>query len=367
MESLVRRRFPALALAAAGMAFVAPAEADEPSFYKGYDYGVQALYNPFYGVVNRGWDTLQLRSQRGVQVSYKDTRNIFRNLADPFTAIRYDGENGWGTWLTTEIFPLSYGKNTARWVPNYSLHLLGGGETFAWMREWFLAHDAPEIAAWAFSAAALMTAALINESLENMGVVGYNTDALADIYVFDIGGIVLYSFAAVRRFFSETLVIADWSLQPAITYPTGELHNVGNYYALKVPVPFVPRLKLFAYGGVATLGGVSVKLDREHSLSVAAGGRISTFENTGGSALTSNIVRFAPSAGIFLDRNESLLASVQVSDIHDYFFSANLYPNAFLHTEPGIGAWTAVGKDGRWLAGVSFTGFIGLGIGLGTR
>jgi hypothetical protein len=336
-------------------------------FYKGYDYGVQSLYSPIYAMLNRGYDALQLRPDRTMAVSMTDTRNVIENLADPFPAIRYYGEDGWGSFLKTEIFPLSYGRTTARWLPNLGLHLLGGGQTFAWMREWFLARDAPDVAATIFAGAALLTGAIVNESIENKGVVGYNTDAIADIYVFDIGGIVLFSFEAVRKFFSKTLVLSDWSLQPALTFPSGHLHNVGNYYSLKVPLPFIDRLKLFVYGGMATMGGLSLKVDRELYISAAAGGRISSFENAGGIQRVENVVQFRPSGALFLDRNESLLAMVQVSNIVDYFFTANVYPNAFFHTEPGLGTWTAVGKDGRWLAGLSFTHAFGLGFGLGTR
>lgn len=337
------------------------------AFYKGYDYGVQALYSPVYGILNRGYDALQLRADRAMAVSMTDTKNVLDNLADPFPAIRYYGSDGWGSFLKTEIFPLSYGSSTARWIPNLGLHLIGGGQTFAWMREWFLAREAPEIAASIFAGAALMAAALVNESIENKGVVGYNTDAIADIYVFDLGGIALFSIPAVRRFFSETISLSDWSLQPAITYPTGALHNVGNYYAAKVPLPFTKRLRLFAYGGLATMAGLSLKVDRELSLSVGAGGRVGSFENSGGAARLENVVRFRSAGGVFLDRNESLLASVQLADVSDYFFSANMYPNALFHTEPGLGAWTAIGKDGRWLAGLSFTHAFGLGVAVGTR
>lgn len=348
----------------------AVAHAEPPSeryFYKGYDYGTQSLYSPIYAMVNRGFDTLQLRPNRTMLVSSTDARNVIDNVTDPFPAIRYDGESGWGTFLETEIFPLSYGTNTARWVPNVTLHLLGGGQTYAWMREWFLAHEAPEPVATIFSIASLFTAALINESIENKGVVGFNTDAIADLYVFDVGGVILFSFEGVRRFFSKTLVLSDWSLQPAITFPRGYLHNVGSYYSLKVPLPLVDRLRLFVYGGMATMGGLSYKLDDEYSISAAAGGRISSFENAGGGGRVENVVQVRPTGALFLDRNESLLAMVQVSDIVDYFFTANVYPNAFFQTEPGLGTWTAIGKDGRWLAGLSFTHAFGVGFGLGTR
>jgi hypothetical protein len=338
---------------------------EERAFYKHYDYGSQSVQTPISALLNRSFDNLQLRNgRRGMQVSAADTQNVLENLASPFDAIERTGE-GWKTFLTTEALPLSFGKNSARWIPNYGLHLLGGGQTFAWVREWFLDHDAPEPLATAFAAATLLTGALVNESIENKGVRGANTDAIADIYLFDLGGILLFSVPAVRRFFSKTLILSDWSLQPAITFPDGHLHNVGNYYSLKVPL--YDRFRLFVYGGVSTLGGLSVRLGDGYSISAAGGVRGDRFENIGGATILSNIVRFKPSGALFLDRNESLLAVVQVSDVPDYFISANMYPNAFFRTDPGLGAWTAIGKDGGWTVGVSFTRALGLGFGLGTR
>jgi hypothetical protein len=106
-----------------------------------------------------------------------------------------------------------------------------------------------------FSAVTLMASAFVNESLENKGFVGFNTDCIADIWVFDIGGMILFSFDWPNRFFSHTIVIADWSLQPSFTLPNGELHNVGNYFAAKWALPFYRRLSLFAWYGEATTAG----------------------------------------------------------------------------------------------------------------
>jgi hypothetical protein len=345
------------------------ADEEEPRryFYKNLPYGSQTLFNPIYAMLNRGFDVLQLRKDRNIgQVKSLDVKNIGGNLADPFSAIEGTGE-GWSTFLTSEVFPLSYGQQTARWVPNYTLHLLGGGVTYAEMREWFLDHDAPLPAATAFSAAALLTGAIVNESLENKGVVGFNTDAIADIYIFDIAGMVLFSFERVRRFFTSTLIMSEWSLQPTLTFPRADLHNVGNYYSLKYPLPFYERLRLFAYGGFSTLGGLSFKIDREYSISGAAGVKVGSFDNIGGPYILQNVIGFQPSGAIFLDRNESLLAFVQVSDVFDYTFTANVYPNSFFVTEPGVGTWTAIGRDGRWIAGLSFTRTLSLGFGMGTR
>lgn len=368
-----RRSLFVLALLAASLGSSSSARADEERprayFYKDLPYGSQTLFNPIYAIVNRGYDAFQLRTDKTFgQIKSSDVENVWENFSDPFPAIAATEPHGWSTFLTREVFPLSFGQHTARWVPNYTLHLLGGGQSYAAMREWFIAREAPPLLASFASAAAIYAAAFVNEAVENKGVQhGFNTDAIADLWIFDLGGIVLFSFEAVRRFASETVTISDWSLQPAITYPHGDLHNVGSYYSLKIPLPLQDRVKLFAYGGYETLGGLSVKLDRELTLSAAGGVRISTFENAGGSRVVDTYILLRPAGGLFLDRNESLLASLRASNITDYTVSLNVYPNAFFRTSPGLGGFTAVGTDGKWVAGVSFTGGFGVGFGLGTR
>jgi hypothetical protein len=74
-------------------------------------------------------------------------------------------------------------------------------------------------------------------------------------------------------------------------------------------------------------------------------------------------VVFTPTAAAFLDRNESLLASVQVTDIDDYFVSVNLYPHAVFTRGPAAGMWTVIDKRGRPAVGVSFSSLLGVGVG----
>jgi hypothetical protein len=351
----------------------AAARADEDGrpksyFYRDLNYGSQSLDNPIYSTINTAFDTLQVRSDRSFfQVKLSDARNVVENFFAPFPPIRRDAPNGWRTFASQELLPLDWTQTGARWVPNYSLHLLGGGMSYADTREWFIAHDAPAAAATVFSIVLSYTGGLINESLENKGVRGDNTDCIADLWVFDLVGIVLFSFEDVRRFFSETVRLLDWSLQPTITYPHGDLQNVGAYYALKVPLPFQDRVRFFAYGGYQTLGGVSVRVGYDLSVSAAAGVRVSALENAGGAAYVHNYVVFRPAGAVFLDRNDSLLLSIHVADVTDYTVQINMYPNAFVTTDPGLGAWTAIGQDGRWMAGISFAHGLGVGPGFGTR
>jgi hypothetical protein len=329
-------------------------------FYHPYDYGTQSLYNPLWVFVNRGYDVLQdhTASANIFAVDYQENgANVLHNLAHPFSEI---SQAGWGTFLTEEVFPLSFGAQTARWVPNYALHLIGGGATYRGLREWFDDHGAP--LPRAFSAATLMAAAFINETLENKKIHGRNTDAIADLYIFDIGGIILFSFDAVNRFFSEKVIIADWSLQPAFTARRGELRNEGNYFAARWALPFYPRLRLFSYFGEATAGGLSVRISDGYSISAAAGGAVVRLVNTSTHAVES-VVDFAPTAGVFLDRNESLLASLQVTNAEDRFIHLNVYPHAVVARGPAMGLWTIADKRGRLALGISLSQLLGMGAG----
>jgi hypothetical protein len=329
-------------------------------FYFGQDYGTQAMYGPLWVFLNRGFDVLQdhIAPRQIFSFDYRtNTGNVLHNVAHPFAAISNDG---WGTFLKEEIFPLSYTSTTARWTPNYSLHLIGGGITYRGLRGWFEDHHAPAPRVWA--AATVMASALVNESLENHGVVGFNTDCLADLYVFDIGGIILFSFDAPSWFFSHEVVIADWSLQPSFTAPNGELHNVGNYFSAKWALPFYKRLSLFSWFGEATTAGLSFKVDDEYAISAAAGGAAVHLKNESTNTVA-NTVTFVPTAAVFLDRNNSLLASLQVTDTDDYFIHLNVYPHAFTARGPAIGGWVVVDRHARAAAGLAIGRPFGLGAG----
>lgn len=357
---------PAL-VCAISISLPAKASADDdggssrPYFYKGYEYGSQALYGPLWVLLNRGFDVLQDRAgSRSLfdQEYHHNGENVGRNIVNPFPAI---AARGWGRFLREEIFPLSWTAGTARWVPNYSLHLIGGGMTYTELAEWYKANGIP--APRAFSAATLMSAAFLNETLENKGVVGWNTDAIADIYFFDIGGIILFSFDWPNRFFSRYVLLADWSMQPAFTYPTLELHNQGNYYSVKWPIPMLPALRLFMYMGLGTLFGLSYKFNSEYSIS-AGGGSMASRLIPSSHTNADNNVQFASMGGIFIDRNDSLLASLKVTNVQDYFINANIYPNAF--AVPQVGMWSVIDRQGHFIVGLSFTHTMGVGMGMGS-
>jgi hypothetical protein len=245
-------------------------------------------------------------------------------------------------------------------MPNYSLHLLGGGITYTGLREWFEDYGVP--APRVFAAGVLMASAFVNESLENRGVVGFNTDCIADLWFFDIGGIILFSFDFPNWFFSHEVILADWSLQPSFTAPNGELHNVGNYFIAKWALPFYQRLSLFSWFGEATTFGLSFALTDEYALSAAYGGAAIHLVNSATHSVQNNVV-FTPTAAMFLDRGNSLLASVQVTDTDDYFVHVNVYPHTFGPRGPSVGFWGVADRHGHVAGGFALGRPIGIGEG----
>ncbi len=339
-------------------------DADGPYFYKGHDYGSQALYGPLYVYLNRGFDVLQLRATgRDVRtVVYRgDFANVVDNLRHPIRAIEETG----GAWrfLRQEVFPFSYTIDTARWGPNYFLHLIGGGQTYRALWEWYDANGVPAPAL--FSMLTTFAAQLTNETLENKGVKGPNTDAIADLYIFDVGGILLFSLPSVARFFSRTIVVSDWSLQPTFRVPSTEIHNQGNYYAMRWALPFYERLRLFGYFGFSNMGGLSFNVKDGYAVTLAGGGKIDAFYNKNyGTNLNQaeNVIRNEPAAAVFVDRNESLLASLEVANVADYFIHLNVYPGAIEKVNPGVGGFVAVARDGRVMGGVCLARPFGFGL-----
>ena len=97
-----------------------------------------------------------------------------------------------------------------QWAPNYQQHLIGCGMLYTAMKEWYEDKNFP--VPWLFSSVTLMTQHLLNETMETGPYEGWSVDEISDIYIFDLGGIILFSFDNVNEFFHDKLNLADWSL-----------------------------------------------------------------------------------------------------------------------------------------------------------
>lgn len=98
--------------------------------------------------------------------------------------------------------------------------------------------------------------------------------------------------------------------------------------------------------------GLSYKIDQERTISMGGGfiGReLVDIDNE------KNIktVKLAWSTGIFYDKNNSLLASLKISDHIDYQAVINIYPGIIKLGKFSPGLWTALDKTGKYMFGIS--------------
>ena len=324
--------------------------AQESYFYKGYNYGSEAEYNPVNLILNGSFDIIQLQghSRNVFKFPYGEgARNVLRNLGNPFPAIKKDG---WNNFLSNEIFPIDFAKKGAQWWPNYQLHLIGGGMTFVAMKEWYEKHNFPDPELFSLSTMAVYH--LLNEFVENGSYQGENVDPIPDIYVFDIGGIVLFNFKSIDKFFSKTLNLADWSLQPSFLVNNHTLQNNGQYFSFKWKLPFLKHWDLFYYCGMNGLIGLSYKKKDGEAFSAGAGLRAKNLV-TLDESVGKKTIETTWNVGFFYDINNSLMSSLFVSGLTDYRIDLNLYPGIIKIGQFSPGLWCVDKDDGHLMFGIS--------------
>jgi hypothetical protein len=333
--------------------------AQQRYFYKGRNFGSEALYNPIYLLLNGGYDILQLQGHDRNIFNFNyaaGVKNVFKNLGDPFGVIKRTGTKN---FFYNELFPIDFARKGAQWWPNYQLHLIGGGMTYTAAKEWYEENKFP-IPAF-FSVLTMASYHLLNEVVENGNYAGDNVDPVADIYFFDIGGIILFSFDGVNKFFSEKLNLSDWSLQPSFVLKENTLQNNGHYFSIKWKFPFSESWSLFYYFGMNGLTGLSYKFEDGSALSIGAGLRAKEFE-TLDQSINKKTISLTWNAGLFYDMDNSLLTSLHLSGLTDYAINLNIYPGVIRIDKFSPGAWLVVRKDGKFIFGITTIWAPGLGI-----
>jgi hypothetical protein len=330
-------------------------------FYRGRTFGSEATFNPAVKLLQGGYYILDNdnRSNNPFVVRYENgLENVLRNLAHPFSAI---GEYGWTRFLTTEILP-NPSRRTAQWVPNYFGHIVGEGMTFRATEEWFRFHGYQHPRRLALATTLLES--LLNEVVENGDYRGSNVDPIADVYIFNPLGILLFRSDKVAAFFSGTLHMAYWPRQLMLDPRSGTLENVGHDFIFKLPVARGGKLALFASYGTHSLAGLTIQRS-SYALSVGGGvmakDLVDAAPGLPSRSLTALIV---PALGVFYDRDNSLLFSLVVAPRKDDVMSLNFYPGVLRIAGASPGFFLATGGPRRLSFGMNLHG---LPIGLGTH
>lgn len=332
---------------------------DGPYFYRGWDFGSQRTFNPITMLLNTGFDSFQFPNEDIHVFSYDygtSAKEVGEALAHP---IRTGGKRGWPSFLRDEIFPLRFTTRDAAWVPNYALHLVGLGMDYAQLDEYYRAHGIP--AAAPLAALTALSAGVLNEMMETDGGGAPAPPAMvSDLYVFNIGGVLLFSSRSVRRFFARRLLLADWSEMP--TFMTdGTLQDVGQYFVVKPALPGLERTRLFVRFGLAAMVGVSRIGSDGSAWSVGVG-------QTGVRHVIEPVtlaerINLDWTAGIFYDRANSLLASLVWARSARSRFKLDVYPGLLPGVGRDLGAWMALDEAWRLHIGIvaGFAGGLGVG------
>jgi hypothetical protein len=325
---------------------------DHYYFYHGRQFGSESLINPGSLLINAGFDILQAtpHTRKFADIKFgTGARNVYNNIIDPFPQI---DKFGWNRFIEQEVFPTSLNIEKAQWFPNYTLHLIGGGMDSRMMVEWFSYHNVPYPSL--FAGLTIATYHFVNEAVENSDYVGPNTDPIADIYIFDLGGVLLFSSDAVAEFFSTTLNMTAWPGQPAWNPQFNTLENHGQFYVVKYKLPFAPSTSLFYYFGDNGLFGLSFLQKNNESITFAIGAtqkQLRTVDVTNGARTVS--VTLGWMAGIFYDRDNSLLASLIASNRINEKLRLNLYPGVVDLWGFSPGFFASVGYMNQFIAGIS--------------
>ncbi|MDR0499583.1 MAG: hypothetical protein LBH03_07645 [Holophagales bacterium] len=297
----------------------------KPLFYKGQPYGSESQFNPIYSFLNYTLDTLQVPKSFDDENLSKRWKEVQWNLSHPRTAIQMEG--GLAAFVNRQIFPYRFTEND--WIPNYSLHLLGGGMTWLKNAEWFESHGFPFPRLSAF--VAITAAELFQEVVEKKST--WHDDEIADVYLFRPAGILLFAWEPFARFAADTLQLQSWSYQPMYASgwernngKRGRIVNAGENFIVRPNMFKSDYVKPFVFFGMTNLFGLSHRANATDSISWGIGAAV----------LEAKPTEMRLSGGVFWDRDNSLLASLILNGTDNMAARLNIHPGTIF----GKSAWS---------------------------
>jgi hypothetical protein len=312
------------------------------------------MVNPFGVILNQGYSIFQVgnRDKKVFDVHYRaGWDNVWDNVSDPIGQIR---AFGWKRFLTSEVFPTSLEPKSAQYVPNYQDHLIGGGMVYRAMAEWYETHGFQHSRLWSFGTNYVYH--FLNEVVENNDYRGNNVDPIADLWIFDPLGMILFSSDRVARFFGETLHLRDWSAFPAYNPWTKTLENNSDNYSIKWFVPGQNRWGIFYNFGLNGLLGLSYAGEDGTCWSAGFGAMakdLKKVDSSGpGRSMTVDLIW---NAGIFYDRNGSLMASLLFSGSRAYKAKVNVFPGLVRYIGISPALFAAVGQENEVIFGFAMS------------
>jgi hypothetical protein len=320
------------------------------------DYGYEAGFTPFKVFLNGSFDILRNGSHENygetINILTLDYHNGFGNVWENIKSpLFYINRYGWKKFIHQELFPLSLNSDKAQWMPNYGHHIIGSGMLYVKMAEWYDYHEYHFPYLYSFITSTAYQ--VMNEVLENNHLRGTNVDAIADLLIFNPLGFLLFSFDDVKKFFSETVKLYDWSIQPVFNPHNLHLENAGLQFAFKYQPSFWEKTQFIFYYGIHGLAGISYRFKNEYHISFAGGTVVNRLTEQYDDISRTIIPVTDGAVGIFYDRNNSILASCVISGPYAYNVRLNLYPGAFKCGDFEPGLFVGAGELDQFVFGIT--------------
>lgn len=310
-------------------------------FYHPRNYGSDYRYNPLNALVAYSLDTLQIPESFGTDDLSGQFNKVLDHLGGPGGAIEEEG--GLRDFVNRQVFPidLSNSAESVEMIPNYGLHLFGGGMLFRRDLEWFRCHGVPWPALWA--GLLTMTGELAQEVIEKKTTTP--DDEVADFYIFRPLGMLLFSFDPVARWAAEDMGMRAWPHQPMFSLSRGKAANVGMNFVLRPRWFGADSPRPFLYFGLNNMVGLAHRLSQGDTVSWAVGGATER--------VSSSSITLRPSAGLFYDRHGSLLSSLIFNGTEDLAVRLNVFPGVVGSGPWSPGVFFAVENGGGLQGGIS--------------
>jgi hypothetical protein len=217
--------------------------------------------------------------------------------------------------------------------------------------EYFRKHKAAYPAGYAATLA--MTAEILQEVLEKKTTT--QDDEVADIYIFRPLGIILFHSDNFAKGFMKYFDPAIWPYLQVYDVTEKRMFNTGINYVYRPPITEFGNSRLFLFTGLNNLLGLSHRRDGNEWLSWGVG--LSTQKVDFNKDLQAEL---EPSAGVFYDRNKSLLWSFVINGTGGRRFRFNLYPFS-TQGMGSLGYFISSQENNDWSFGVVYRFQLGIG------
>lgn len=315
------------------------------------DYGSESIFNPVTLFTNGACDILRNGSYSKdifKQPYQNGIKNVWMNISNPISNIK---KYGLQKFLHREIFNITTNSNESQFLPNIGLHILGNGMQYQKLAEWYTYHQYsnPKLRSLLITT----TYQFCNEIYENGEFIGCNVDPISDMLIFNPLGILLFNSEFGEKFFTQTVPIFDWSLQPYYNPHNRHIENAGQQYATKVRFG-KSEYSAFLYWGLTTTCGISRSLNDSASISCSLGAVVQKLQE-----IHYRDARYmAPNLdyvfAIFYDRYNSLLGSFTLTGPKYITNKIEIFPGFLGIADFKPGMFICIGESEYFQFGIAF-------------